>query len=537
VLLPALGGNRTRLSARQADTDHVSSTLKIMTHTLKALICVIALLAITTTEASAIQTGVATVPATVVNVAPGMSTPALQSAISNAPSGATILFAAGTYPITGPLYIPCNGLQITGPMAASPTAVLAASFTNSDIFAYPGGCTTPGSIQYLQFANTGAVYFNPGNNSNFTFQYNLVTNLPSMMANSGAEIGLFFDGALWTTLSNVIIQYNTFGDAASCTAVFATPADEGGYCAGIVTSQGTDQNITIRYNNFVHVEEGIHLNQLATYNPGGANSVCISCTVDYNYIVNYHRIGIEIQTSTPTNSLRLDHNVVADPLNSSWGTFAVSLACCVSSFKQGTPGFSPALIFDDNVLIATQPVGSECPPFGVEFWGNGSEGINSLIQGTFCNGYTWGYGAAPWVISNNYLCGPNMASSSSHISNEEHTTNAPAQVGNSLSSTCAGTPSVAPAITPAGGSFSGSQVVTLTDTGPNTGVWYTTDGSVPVPGSGTAQLYTGPFSITSSTIVTAVGMWGAPNQPVSYPAGYGYTPSAAVAASFAALAP
>jgi Chitobiase/beta-hexosaminidase C-terminal domain len=502
---------------------------------IRALICVIALLAIASAAASATQTGTAA-SAEVVNVTPAMSTPALQSAMAEAPSGSTILFAAGTYSIANQIYIPCSGLQIAGPVGATPTAILAASYTGSDIFSYPGGCASPGSVQYLQFKNTGAVYFAPGNNSNFTFEHNLVTNLPSMLGNGGSEIGLFFDGTLATTLSNVLIEYNTFGDPASCTAVFATFADEGGYCAGIMTSQGTDQNITIEYNNFIHVEEGIHFNQLATYNPGGPNSVCISCTLEYNYILNYHRIGIEIQTSTPTNSLLLEHNVVADPLNSSWGTFAVSLACCISSFKQGTPGFSPALVFDDNVLIATKPVGSECPPMGVEFWGNGSQGTNSLIEGTFCNGYSWGYGAAPWVISNNYICGPNMASTGSHISNEENTTNAPVQAADTKSSSCAGTPSLAPSISPSGGSFSGSQVVTLSDTGPNTGIWYTTDGSVPVPGSGTAQLYTAPFIISNSTTVTAVGMWGAPNQPVGYPSGYGYTPSAAVTASFAALA-
>jgi hypothetical protein len=75
-------------------------------------------------------------------------------------------------------------------------------------------------------------------------------------------------------------------------------------------------------------------------------------------------------------------------------------------------------------------------------------------------------------------------------------------------------------------------VVTLSDTGANTGVWYTTDGSTPVPGSGTAQYYSGPFTISSSTVVKAVGMWGAANQPSSYPAGYGYVPSAVVTATF-----
>jgi hypothetical protein len=471
----------------------------------------------------------------VVNLTPNMSTAALQSAISLAPSGATVQFAAGTYTIASQMYIPCNGLQITGPVANTPTAMLAASYTGSDIFNYPGDCASPGSIQYLHFANTGAVYFDPGNNSNFVFEHNLVTNLPSMIGNQDSEIGLLFDGTLNTTLTNVVIAYNTFGDAASCAEVFESVADEGGYCAGVVTSQGSTQNINILYNNFIHLEEGIHFNQLATTNPGGPNSVCITCTIEYNYVENYHRIGIEVQTSTPTDSLLLKHNVVADPLNSSWGTFAVSLACCISSFKQGTPGFSPALLFDDNVLIATQPIGSECPPMGVEFWGNGSQGTNSLIQGTFCNGYSWGYGATPWMISNNYVCGSNMASDSSHIANEENKTNAPAQTGNILSNTCAATASTMPSISPAGGTFSGSQVITLSDAGPNTSIWYTTDGTAPAPGAATSHLYNGPFTITNGARITAVGMWGAPNQPTGYPAGYGYIPSAAVTASFAAM--
>lgn len=471
----------------------------------------------------------------VVNVDPSMSSPALQNAISQAPTGATILFAAGTYSITSPIWIPCNNLQMTGPQGTTPAAILASSYSNADIFIYAGGCSSLGSVEYLHFENTGAVYFFPGNNSNFKFQHNLITNLPSLLANGNSEIALFFDGSLSTKLSNVLVEYNTFGDAGSCAQVFATVSDSGGYCAGVVTSQGVDQNITIEYNNFIHLEEGIHFNQLAGYKPGAPNSVCIACTLEYNYITNYHRIGIEIQVSTPTDSLLLEHNVVSDPLNSSWGTYGVSLACCLSGFIQGTLGYSPAVIFDDNVLIATQPTGSECPPFGVEFWGIGSQGTNSLIQGTFCNGYTWGYGLSPWQITNNYLCGPSMAAGSSHISNEEHTPNPPSLSSNTLAATCSITASVAPAISPAGGSFSGSQVVTLSDPGSNTGIWYTLDGTTPVPGSGTAQLYTGPFTITNSTTIVAVGMWGAPNQPVSYPSGYGYGPSSVVTASFAAL--
>jgi hypothetical protein len=473
--------------------------------------------------------------ATVVPVNASMSTQALQSALLAAPHGANILFAAGTYHLANTLTIPCNDLHLAGPAGDPPTAILAASFKNNDILAFTTGCAELGSIRYLHFENTGAVYFGGGDNSNFLFEHNLVTNLPSGLSNGGSEAGLFFDGSLATTLQNVLIRHNTFGDAGSCTAVFATPKDEGGYCSGIITSQGEDNNIRIEYNNFLHVENGVHFNQVASWKPGGPNGICVSCAVEYNYIANYHRIGIEIQTSTPTNSILIQHNAIVDPVNSSWGTYAVSMACCQWGRTMATPGYQTGYIFNDNVLVATLPIGSECPPYGVEFWGNGSQGLNSLIQGTFCHGYTWGFGGGSWAISHNYICGPSFAAKGGYITDQQKQGNAPRQSGNVVAATCTATPSTAPTISPAAGSFSGSRVVTLADPGLNTGIWYTTDGSTPVPGSGTARYYTAPFTISPGTTVKAVGMWGTLNQPVSYPAGYGYVSSGVVTAAYPAI--
>jgi hypothetical protein len=467
----------------------------------------------------------------VINLSPAMKTSALQTALVQAPRGANILFAAGTYNITAMLIIPCKNLNIAGPAATTPTATLSASFNGTAIFGFVGGCANLGSIKYLHFENTGAVYFGVGDNGNLTFEHNSITNLPSGLSNGASESGLFFDGNLATTLKNVLIRYNTFGDPKSCTAVFATFKDEGGYCSGILTSQGDDENLTIEYNNFTHIENAIHINQMAPFVVGNQNSVCVSCTIEYNYIWNYHRVGIEVQVSTPTNPILIEHNAIVDPLNSSWGTYGVSMACCQWGHIFGTDGFSPGYIFDDNVLVATQPVGSECPPYGVEFWGNGPQGTNSLIQGTFCNGYTWGWGGGSWAINHNYICGPDFVAKGGYISNQQKQP-PPTQLGNVVGPKCSATASKAPVISPAGGSFTTSQVVTLSDSGLNTGIWYTTDGSTPVPGSGTAQYYTGPFKITNNTTVKAVGMWGAPNQPLHYPSGYGYVPSSAVSASF-----
>src|SRR5258708_20753969 len=104
--------------------------------------------------------------------------------------------------------------------------------------------------------------------------------------------------------------------------------------------------------------------------------------------------------------------------------------------------------------------------------------------------------------------------------------------------------SAAPAISPSGGSQTFPVTVTLTDKGStsgavsqgNTGIWYTTDGSNPVPGNGTAKYLAsgGTFTLSAPATVKAVGMWGALNQPTSYPSGYGFVPSSVVTASYPA---
>jgi len=461
----------------------------------------------------------------------GSNASTIQAMLNGATAGSSISLAAGTYDIDYPIVIPCNDLQITGPVAATPTAILAASFTGNDIFMFHGGCASLGSIAYLHFENTGAVYVGSGNNSNLAFLHNLVTNLPAISTASGgiystAESGVFIDGTLATTTSNVLIAYNTFGDVRSCASTFTTAVDEGGSCAGVLTHTGEINNLVINYNKFYHVEEGIHLEQLSNHNPTA--SVCVTCTIEYNSIWNYHRIGTEIQVGAPTDSILFEHNAVVDPINSSWGTMATSFACCNSGFASGSQGFSPALIVEDNVLVSTLPIGTSGwpPPIGVEFWGTGTIGDNNLVQGTFSNGFTWGYGAKAWQITNNHICGSYMAARDTYIENEEHTINPPAQSGNVTGATCSATPSKAPTISST--TSSGLQTVTLADSGPNTGIWYTTDGTTPTPGSGTARYYTGPLTVTGGTTGKAVGMWGAANQPTSYPANYGYIPSSVV---------
>lgn len=469
----------------------------------------------------------------VVNLNPGMRTEALQRVISGAAPGATVLFAPGTYTLTKSINVPCdNGLTLSGPPASPATAILAATFTKGSIFVMDR-CTGV-TIQFLHFENAEAVYMGKSENSGLTFVHNQITNLQGMA-------GIFIDGwlddkvvngTLQNLVSNTTIEYNTIGDASSCRAEIAAIPDNDGDCAGITTHAGELLNLRIKYNSIFHVSEGMHLQQLTNFKPGATNASCDACRIEYNYIFNYHRIGIENQISAPNNPIYVQHNVVDEPINAFWGTFAMSMACCVSGFIQnGYTGYSPSLYYNDNVTISTGAGGPGHPPYGVEFWGTGAQGLKSLVQGNFSNGYVYGFGNAPWAIRDNYICGPYMVKEGGYIADQQKQA-PPAMSGNTTSLSCKATASATPKISPAGGSYSGPMTVTL-DTGTeNTSIYYTTDGTTPVPGQGTTRYYDKPIPVDKTMTLKAVGMWGAPNQPLSYPSGYGYVPSSVVTASY-----
>jgi Chitobiase/beta-hexosaminidase C-terminal domain len=466
-----------------------------------------------------------------VNINSGMSNSAIQSALYSAPSCSLVVFAAGTYNITNQLTIPCNNLQITGPVASIPTAILAASFTNNAVFAFNGNCANLGSVTYLHFENTGAAFIRSGNNSNLTFEYNLVTNLPSGPADSNSEAAMYFDGNLNTTLNNIVIKYNTFGDSNSCTAVFGTIVDDGGYCAGIYQQAGIVSNWTIDNNIFEHLEEGVHFHQICNGCATGTNvSVLTNIEFAHNYIHNWHRIGLEVQSQVVGTGINGSHNVYDTPLNPSWGTMAVSMACCTGGRTAGTSA-APAKpnITNDNVIITTvnqQVGGFHAPVIGIEMWGGTQSSASyNYIGGGYANQINWGYNSSPMYIENNFLCAPGVAAG--YITDEEGSA-APTLASNTINATCSTVATTAPTITQSGSG------VTITDAGVSganqaISIYYTTDGSSPTVSS---TLYTGPFTPAAGAVIKAIGMWGVAPQPTSFPSGLGYVPSNVVTATF-----
>jgi hypothetical protein len=66
------------------------------------------------------------------------------------------------------------------------------------------------------------------------------------------------------------------------------------------------------------------------------------------------------------------------------------------------------------------------------------------------------------------------------------------------------TPAATPVITPASGTFAGPQMVNITCATPGATILYTTNGNVPVLGTGFTKVFTAPFAINSTATIRAI---------------------------------
>jgi hypothetical protein len=504
-----------------------------------------------------------------VNLNSGASQSTIQSTISSAPSCATILFAAGTYgPINSTIKIPC-GISLSGPTvpySQTPNQTATINGSSSFIgwaFQTTSGCSQSQVIQYLAWdgkqpggnGGGGFLEVNPGT-TNLTVQNNWLhgVNAPSTdggaaSQNIQANLINFGGGPTGGITQNVNILYNIFGSTSKsdCAGAITETATEdgGGYCNGVGIGANV-VNVAIQYNIFHWLEQGMKFYE--------GRGECNPLTVSNNDYSHIQRIMYETQcwNLTAPMNMNIQYNSFHDrgePGVQGQQNYDLSVAngCTMPTLNNPTNCVSH---IDYNLLVMAN---SGQADVGIEVWGGqGTTGNYNYLQGYLYNGITWS-ASGQFVFNNNNFnlvnngTNQNCATGSSGFWNKENNgeTAKPSCSGNTFSNAITGTmTSAAPTISPAGGTFSGSQVVTITNPGTNrdtnTTDWCTTDGSTPIPGSGTAVGYYngGTLTVTSNTTVKCVGMWGALNQPYSYPSGFGYVPSAVVSSSFApALAP
>ncbi|MGB8535481.1 MAG: hypothetical protein WCD57_03635, partial [Acidobacteriaceae bacterium] len=331
-----------------------------------------------------------------------------------------------------------------------------------------------------------------------------------------------------------------------------------GNCAGVIIAAqnpGAVNNLTLSHNVFYHLEEGFHMLNVG-FSGGAPDSYCNSCNVEYNWFSGIRRIQLEYQAQLWTNPLHIRYNVMGAPDYSSAnaGQYAFSVSCCLSGQTFGGSMNGAHIDVSSNIIYDPNPTSSNTNgiSWGAEAWGYGSNYSNNLIQGYVCVGLNWGIVDTASQFSFNTMQGSVMAGGACTFAGggnggfigQEFSANGtpPTMSGNVTGATPTAVTSVAPTISPASGPQTFPLTVTLTDPGytsgpqplANTGIWYTTDGSRPVPGRGTAQRLDdgGSFILPSAATVKAVGMWGAANQPTSYPRGYGFVPSEVKSATY-----
>jgi hypothetical protein len=267
----------------------------------------------------------------------------------------------------------------------------------------------------------------------------------------------------------------------------------GGFCSGIGIGNNVT-NVTIENNIFRFLEQGMKFYE----GVGEANPL----TVEDNDYSNIHRINFETQSNSGTSDpadMPIRYNSVENEYEGTPGSWGFS-----SANGCGNLGSSGCITNTDyNVIIGYPESPTAYMAGGVEEWGtSGTTASYNLIQGWWANSLMIAYNGDFTddynTMQNNYnpaaysTCSetPNGCSSPSNgsfFNNEDGPTYTVSATGNTFAGSSSSVTSAAPTISPASGSFTGSQLVTITNSGTNrdtnTTDWCTTDGSAPTPGS------------------------------------------------------
>ena len=498
-------------------------------------------------------------------IASGTPWSSVLSTVSACASGNLVTFAAGTYTATSTLNVP-SGVSLAGPtvpllpytnpdgyihLGYTPTATIQGNLGRTCLVTLAPSTATE-SIEYMGFngetpsALGGCSIYVPANQQNLTITRNyLYGNQTGGASGTGSPYDslIFMDGSNpGTNAQNITITWNRGGASGNCSNIMGVtgspyqggnPSSAGGYCAAVGIHTGVT-DLVIGNNVIYYQEQGMKDFQGTNNN----TSFCNSCTIQYNDFGTIHRIAFESQINPISGDEYFNYNSYHDDYLASYYSMALSLANGTAYPTHGV----------GNLYIGNQA--SSWLAIAHEMFGYNSSAVNEMFQGVWSVAISANY-SGTFTVTNNTFCGPGSIGqgssatmnyvpltngASNNITFSGNTPGAANSINTNGTSTCSVTASTAPTIYPPAGAQSFPLSVTLTNPGTginsNTSDWYTTDGSTPVPGTGTAQFYTGPFTLTAAATVKTVGMWGAANQPTTYPSGYGFAPSAVVSAAY-----
>lgn len=503
------------------------------------------------------------------SILPGASQSQIQAGLNSCTSGSTATLPAGSYSInSGTLSIPC-GVNFVGPAVPLagynpgdgytrggylPTAKLVGSLARTAaVMTVPSGCSASQRIAFIECDGGahgslgGSCLYVPANAANVTVTENYLHGNQTVGTNCCGDqqhdAMIYLDGSNpGTNTQNVSITWNRFGATGDCSNIMningppykgTSPDGGGGECAAIGVHGGVT-NLTVQNNSVYQQEQGFKM-----YEGSGNNSTsfCGNCNWSFNDWGTIHRIAFETQVNPSGSPEIVSYNSYHDDYQASYYSMGLSLANGLAAETDGI----------GNLLIGN--VFSNWLAIGHELWGSHSIAKNEYFEGYWSAAIGANY-LGNFTVTGNFFCGPGSKGQGSSpkmdytdeainpgsIVFSGNTPSAANSVNTSGQSTCSPITSTQPTISPAAGAQTYPLTVTLTNQGTsgqtNTSLWYTTDGSTPVPWQGSTKLYTAPFQLASAQTVKAIGNWGAPNQPSTWPAGYGFVPSAVLTAAY-----
>ena len=326
--------------------------------------------------------------ASTITVTPSEASRQIQASINNSHNGDTIAFQAGTFNVSGLSLL--AGRTYMG--ATNGQTIIHGSGGNALMIFYGSGLT----VQHITF-DGGGLYLG-GAVSNVKLEYNTFQNISfgpnatTEWANWTTTNGILID----TSITNSDISYNTFNNLS--TQILQQYVD---WNLGVTGIFGYNVNsTTITYNTFNTVNEGIHF--FSTTNT----------QILHNTINGFHRIGMELQDSS--SNVEIGYNSYTQPIAPFWTTFGISAA-----ITGGGANIHDNFV-DDQVQ---QACGSGCwIGYGIEAWGAGTIVTGNIIQGHWGNGVAVGP-SSNLHVTNNKICGPEMAESGNgFVDNQDNTT-------------------------------------------------------------------------------------------------------------------
>ena len=293
----------------------------------------------------------------------------------------------------------------------------------------------------------------------------------------------------------------------------------GGYTSAATTLSGGDATINIPADSLGTGSDTLTVtytpdaNSSSTYTSAmGTNSVTVSTsqqTITFTAPASPVSYGVSpiALSATASSGLTVALTVVSGPGTISGSTLTITGVgtVVIAANQAGNGTYAAAPQVEQSVVVnqATQTINFTPPASPIPF----TTMPIALVAtgGASGNPVVFTVASGPATISGSKLTLTGLGTvvvSANQAGNADYTP--AAQVQESIVVTVIGTVA-SPILTPAAGTYYGTQSVTIADTTAGAMIYYTTDGSTP-PSSSTSTLYGDPISVTASETINAIAV-------------------------------